>query len=115
VRICPKCGHIDPIWWRTAAFHPEFSYAQASALESLQPELWELLKDKRPGDIVQVGEYMYWKSTRSDTVRRAWTEDLRLIGKKGSWQEKAHGGQQLKLDRWEVSETGKKTSTPGSS
>jgi len=98
MRICPKCGYIDPIWWRPAAYHQEFSYAHASSLEALDPELWELLRDKRPGEEVQVGEYVYWKSTRSDVVRRAWMEDLRLVGKKGSWMEKPPGGEQLKLD-----------------
>jgi len=78
-------------------YHQEVSYAHASSLEALDPELWELLKDKRPGEEVQVGEYVYWKSSRSDTVRRAWMEDLRLVGKKGSWQEKSPGGRQMKL------------------
>ncbi len=106
MRFCPECGHVDPIWWRPAIYHQEFSYAHTPSLENLDPELWELLKDKRPGEEVQVGEYIYWKSTRSATVRRAWMEDLRLIGKKGSWQEKPSRGQQLKLDLWEVAETG---------
>lgn len=97
MRICPECGHIDPIWWRPAIFHSEFSYAHNSSLEALDPELWELLKDKRPGEEVQVGEYVYWKSTRSDTTRRAWMEDLRLVGKKGSWQEKSLLYRQTKL------------------
>ena len=99
------CGHVDPIWWRPAAYHAEFSYAHNSSLELLDPELWELLRDKRPGEEVQVGEYVYWRSTRSDTVRRAWAEDLRLVGKKGSWMERTHAGVQLKLDSREVTET----------
>lgn len=97
MRVCPKCGHEDPIWWRPAAFHPEFSYAHNTSLESLEPELWALLKDLPAGAIVTVGPYHYWKSSRSDTTRRIWVEDFKMVGKKGSPQERVRNVTQLTL------------------
>lgn len=105
MRVCPKCGHVDPIWWRPAAYHPEFSYAYLTSIESLDPELWELLKDKKAGDIVQRGPYLYWRSTRSQTVRRVWVEDYKMAGKTGSWQERVNSQIQLKLTEGEVDES----------
>ena len=97
IRICPKCGHVDPIWWRPAIHHPEFSYAHNSALEWNDPELWASLKPLKRGEIVKRGPFLYWKSTRGDVTRRVCVEDYRLVGKKGSWQEKTHLYRQMKL------------------
>ena len=97
MRICPECGHEDPICWRPAAYHPEFSYAHLDGLDVLEPELAELLKGRRPGEMVQRGPYLYWRSTRSETVRRVWVEDYKRVGKKGSWQERVVFFRQLKL------------------
>ena len=98
MRICPKCGHVDPIWWRANAWHPEFSYAQNTALEWNDPDLWEALRPLKRGEIIKRGPYLYWKSTRSDTTRRVWIEDYKLVGKKGSPQERTHLYEQKKLD-----------------
>ena len=97
VRICPHCGYVDPIWWRPAAYHPEFSYAQNTALEWNDRELWAALKPLKAGEILKRGPYLYWKSTRSDTTRRVWVEDYKLVGKKGSPQERVRQYEQLKL------------------
>jgi len=97
MRVCPKCGHVDPIWWRPAAYHPEFSYAHNTSLESLEPELWDKLKDLPAGEIITAGPYLYWKSTRSETTRRIWVEDYKMVGKKGSPQERVSHDPQLKL------------------
>lgn len=97
MRVCLKCGHVDPIWWRPSAYHPEFSYADFSGLELLDPELWGLLKERRRGEIVERGPYLYWRSSRSDTVRRVWVEDYRWVGKKGSPQERVRFYRQEKL------------------
>ena len=98
MRICPRCGHVDPIWWRPAVYHPEFSYAHNTALEWNDPDLWAALRPLKRGDIIKRGSYLYWKSTRSDTTRRIWVEDYKLVGKKGSSQERVHLYEQKKLD-----------------
>lgn len=97
MRICPRCGHIDPIWWRPARHHPEFSYAHNTALEWNDPELWAALQTVKRGEIIKRGPYLYWKSTRSDTTRRMWIEDYRLVGKTGSPQERSRRYKQQKL------------------
>ena len=98
MRVCPECGHVDPIWWRPAAYHPEFSYAHNTALEWNDPELWAALKPLKRGEIIKRGVYLYWKSTRSETVRRVWVEDYKVVGKRGSPQERVRLYSQKKLD-----------------
>lgn len=89
MRICPTCGHVDPMCWRPNAWNPQYSYARIDQLEFFVPELWQLIKDKKPGEIVQLGEYLYWKTQGgSQTVRRCWIEDFKIVGKKGEPQER---------------------------
>lgn len=97
MRVCPKCGYEDPICWRPAAYHPEFSYAHLSSLELLDPELWKALNEKRRGEIIQRGIYLYWRSTGADVARRVWIEDFKHVGKKGSPQEKTRFYKQMGL------------------
>ena len=98
MRICPKCGHVDPIWWRPAAYHPEFDYAHLEALEAMDLELYKIISSLRPGELTQQGPYLYWKSSRSETVRRVWIEDYKIVGKRGSPQERVHHYKQAKLE-----------------
>ncbi len=86
--VCPKCGHEDAPCWRSAAFHTEHSYAQLSTLEMFEPELWEAIKDKPKGEVIKLLPYVYWKSIKSETVRRCWVEDFKVLGKSGSPQER---------------------------
>ena len=57
-------------------------------LEMFEPEVWDLMKDEPPGKVLQLGEFVYWRSPRSDTVRRCWIEDFKIVGKRGSPQER---------------------------
>lgn len=88
MRICPRCGHVDPLHWLPAMYHQEFSYAHASSIELLDPELWAALTAVKRGDMVRRGPYLYWRSSRSETVRRVWVEDYVRVRRKGSWLEK---------------------------
>lgn len=88
MRVCPKCGYEDPICWRPAAYHQEFSYTDFSSLELLDPLLWELLRQQKRGVIVRRDPFLFWRSSRSDVVRRIWIEDFKRVGKKGNPQEK---------------------------
>jgi len=90
MKRCPKCGYVDPDCWRPAAFHPEISYAHIDGLEMFEPEVYEAIVDKAPGERVLVGEYVYWRSSRSPTVRRSWVDDHRIVGKRGSSQERVN-------------------------
>ena len=93
MRICPKCGHLDPECWRPAAFHPEISYAYIDSLEVFSPEIVEQLKDKKPGEIIVVDPFVYWKSPRSPTVRRTWIEDYKIKGKSVNQERVSHNPQ----------------------
>jgi len=98
MRVCPECGHVDPIWWRPAVYHPEFSYAHIEALKGDDPELMKALAAVKRGEIVQRGPFLYWTSARSETVRRVWVEDYKIVRKRGSPQERVRFYTQTKLD-----------------
>ncbi len=53
-----------------------------------EPELWEAIKDKPKGETIEIPPYVFWKSIKSDTVRRCWIEDFKMVGKAGSPQER---------------------------
>ena len=64
----------------------------------MDPQIYELLRTKKPGEMVKRGPYLYWKSTRSEVARRVWVEDYERVGKKGSWQERAELYRQLMME-----------------
>ena len=97
MRVCPKCGYVDPIWWRPAAYHQEHSYASFDVIQWNEPKLWEQLKDLPRGELLRIEPFFYWKSTRSDTIRRVWIEDYYLVGKSGNPQERVDHSPQLKI------------------
>jgi len=88
MRVCPKCGYEDAPCWRPGAYHQEHSYSQIDVLEMFEPELWEAIKNKDRGELIEIPPFVFWKSTRSDTVRRCWIEDFKMVGKRGSPQER---------------------------
>lgn len=91
MRVCPNCGCVDPEWWRPAAFHQHIDYADLSVIESLEPEIFRELKDKKYGEVVVIGIYCYWKSSKSETVRRSSIEDFKIKGKSVNQERVDHG------------------------
>ena len=81
MRICPVCGHKDGEEWRPAAFHHHISYAYLDSLYYTEPELYQKIKTAPAEAIIYYHPFVYWKSPRSETVRRAWIEDFKLYGK----------------------------------
>ena len=57
-------------------------------LEMFEPDVFELMKEAPNGEVRQLNDFVYWKSPRSDTVRRCWVEDFKIVGKRGSPQER---------------------------
>ena len=93
MRVCKECGHVDPNWWRPAAFHQHIDYAYLDGLDVLDPELYDLIKDKKPGETIIRGPFVYWLSSRSPTVRRAWIEDFKVYGKSVPQERVSHSPQ----------------------
>lgn len=79
MRICPKCGHIDPFCWRDAySKGMEVQYATLAELKESQPEIAQALMDSQPNPknpirevVVEPYAYGLWKS---GYVRRRWVE-----------------------------------------
>lgn len=97
MRICPKCGHVDPEWWRPAAFHQHIDYAQLDVISQFEPEVFEALKGKPAGTVVFIEPFAYWKSPKSETIRRCSIEDYELKGKSVP-QERVSHNPQVTLD-----------------
>jgi len=91
MRVCPNCGHVDPEWWRPAAFHQHIDYADFSVLEIFEEELAEALRDKKSGELVVIEPFVYWKSAKSNTVRRSSVEDFEIKGKSVPQERIDHG------------------------
>ncbi len=103
MRVCPKCGWEDHPMWRANAWNPMYDYAHYDSIEWNDQELWQLIKDKKVGEIIERPPFVYWKSQgKSNTVRRCWVEDFRRVGKKGDPQERVHDHGQTKLQTSEV-------------
>lgn len=64
----------------------------------LEPDLWKALKAVKRGQLVRRGPFLFWRSSRSDTIRRVWMEDYRIVGKRGIPQEKMRFWKQTTLD-----------------
>ncbi len=45
MRQCPKCGHIDPPYWRHPAFFPDLDYVRLDDFEMMMPDFAVKLKD----------------------------------------------------------------------
>ena len=101
MRVCPKCGYIDPFCWRDPYSRGmEVSYARLDELEQYQPEIVKKLlesplKDKNPIREVVVGPYAYglWNS---GYVRRRWVEIWKHQGWKTIPMEK-HEPEKIKI------------------
>ena len=93
MRICPECGHVDPEWWRPAAFHQHIDYVQMDVIEEFEPEIIEALKDKPAGTVVFIEPFAYWKSPKSETIRRSSIEDYKIKGKSVPQERVSHNPQ----------------------
>lgn len=81
MRECPNCGYVDPECWRPAAFHQHIDYAYVDSLNLFEPEVFQLMKDKIPGEVVPLPPFVYWLSSKSHTIRRSSIEDFKIKGK----------------------------------
>lgn len=97
MRVCPECGYVDDECWRPAAFHRHIDYAYIESVKRLNPELWAELKHLKKNELLVRDSFVYWLSSRSDTVRRSWREDYRIFGKSVP-QERSQHNPQMTLD-----------------
>ena len=72
MKECPKCGYVDPPYWRSPPHYPELDYVRPADLEAFDPELFRLLiravPFERDGDpniyrVTETGKWIYrvWK------------------------------------------------------
>jgi len=98
MRVCPKCGYVDPPWWRPSRWQPEHDTARIDDLLLHEPEL---LKQLEREGVVFKGPFVFWKSSRSRRVRRTWIQEWKRFGKSGEPQEKPKTFDfNRKLDEW---------------
>jgi hypothetical protein len=68
MRVCPKCGFVDPPIWKQSAFHQNISFTEFGSLELEEPELSKRLAES-PTKRCSNGPYAY-KLTRFYRVER---------------------------------------------
>ena len=71
MRVCPKCGYVDPPAWRNSKFSPWIEVIHFDDLKRLQPEIAEKLK-KQPR--ITDEHYEYYKAPKSVYAQRKWIE-----------------------------------------
>jgi len=76
LRQCPKCLHIDDIYWRHPAVFPDIDYTRLEDFQKMNPGLAAILKPserKKPNYLINEDPlYVYWLSTTKKWVYRIW-------------------------------------------
>lgn len=75
-RECPRCGHLDPPYWRHVRHRLYTDYCRIDELESDQAELAAILRKSPSIDIV-FGHYIYRYILKSGIVQRIHISDSR--------------------------------------
>jgi len=78
MRICPKCGHCDPFWWRPRRSRVYCEYTKAETLEYNNPELMTKIKDALPGFYFD-GHFIYHISRTGLNVERIELELFKIM------------------------------------
>lgn len=80
MRVCPKCGFIEPMEWRPSSWKSGqyIDLCRVSDLENLEPELFKKLKDKPIGETILEGYYAYRITKTGVWVQRRWIEIYKI-------------------------------------
>lgn len=83
MKVCPKCGFVDPDHWRAKSWHTHsaIEIARVSDLEYAESEFLKRLKDAN-GEMIE-GNYAYKISKTGIWVYRRWVEIWKIQG----WKE----------------------------
>lgn len=90
MRICPRCGHVDPECWRHLRWSLYPDYCHIEELLEFEPDLAKEILDRRPtvkGPLKR-GVFVYML-TKSMHVRRMSASDFTNYG--GFRRERQHG------------------------
>jgi len=90
MRICPKCGYIDPDYWRTVRWNGLIDYTHISNLKEFEPEVYEKLMTVRVGETVIINEYAYHLVKNGTIVHRQWKVHYNLYKWHGEPREHVH-------------------------
>ena len=85
MRVCPKCGYVDPPYWRHSRFSYWLDIIEVENLALVKPELAKILKKEKKGFVVEDKDYYYRKGKNGVFVERKAKIDL---GDKSQWREK---------------------------
>ena len=69
MKICPKCGHDEGVWWRPRPNRVLASYVERETLSTVEPEVYRLTEGLRRGETVSDGHFTY-KVTRGGNVEK---------------------------------------------
>ena len=83
MKECPKCGHIDPPYWRAPPHYPELDYVRPEDLAEMDPDLFKQL---RPGLPIEQSVYVYRMTETGKWVYRVWLPIWKAFGP-GGWSQ----------------------------
>lgn len=69
MRICPRCGHEDPFWWRPRRSRVYCEYTKVETLEYNNPELMAKIKEIHPESYYD-GHFIYHITKKGLNVER---------------------------------------------
>ena len=84
MRVCPKCGYVDPPYWRHSKYSYWIDHIEYENFQTLHPELCPL----QPGGKIENEHYVYRRMKKSDRVERkalidyevyGWMEDMEKV------------------------------------
>lgn len=62
MRVCPKCGYVDPPYWRHSTFSAWIDLTEFESFKDLHPELAERLEK---GEKIVEDEHYYYRRTKN--------------------------------------------------
>ena len=80
MRVCPKCGFRDSIYWRNSRFEFNNEYMAPDDFEREYPELWGTIKDLPNGQKIEIGndEIIFWRGKRVRYIYRCYIGDYKV-------------------------------------
>ena len=80
MRVCPKCGYVDPPYWRHSIYSYWIDFTEYENFKNMHPELCPL----QSGELTEDEYFVYRRMKKSDFIERKAIVDYEVHG----WYEK---------------------------